>query len=151
NHKVIVKWATAYRKRTGRWPTSKSGPIPESPGDRWLTVDGALKSGCRGLRPGSSLARLLHEWGKKRNYQSLPPLSHKRILAWADAQFSRTGKWPTGTNGAVTDAPGERWDLIDYALRAGSRGLTGGSSLIQLLARKRGVRNPLDLPPLSVE
>ena len=41
--------------------------------------------------------------------------------------------------------------MIDQSLRVGSRHLPCGSSLIQLLARKRGVRNPADLPSLSVE
>jgi hypothetical protein len=93
----------------------------------------------------------LDEYGKKPNRSALPPLSHKKILAWADAHFVRTGKWPNTNSGPVADAPGERWEMIDQSLRVGSRHLPGGSSLIPLLARKRGVRNPLDLPPLSVE
>ena len=42
-------------------------------------------------------------------------------------------------------------NAVDDALRQGHRGLSGGSSLLLLLAKKRGVRNPLDLPPLSKE
>src|SRR5262245_35930304 len=38
----------------------------------------------------------------------------------------------------------------DAALRLGLRGLPGGSSLARLLAARRGVRNHLDLPPLTV-
>jgi hypothetical protein len=41
--------------------------------------------------------------------------------------------------------------LIDNALRQGLRHLPGGSSLIRLLVRKRGVRNPAGLLDLSVE
>ena len=41
--------------------------------------------------------------------------------------------------------------MIDQSLRVGSRHLPGGSSLIQVLGRKRGVRNPTDLPSLSVD
>jgi hypothetical protein len=95
------------------------------------------------------LARLLHACGAKRNHLALSPLSHKKILAWADAHHERTGGWPTVSSGAVAGAAGERWDLIDNALRLGSRGLAGGSSLLRLLVRKRGVRDPLALPPLS--
>jgi hypothetical protein len=149
--KTIMKWATGFHQETGSWPTMLSGPIPEAPGDSWQTVDAALKHGRRGLRGGSSLARLLDEYGKKRNHLALPRLSYKKILSWADAHFRRTGDWPNGEGGAVVDAPSERWESIDNALRAGSRGLPGGSSLIRLLARKRGVRNPLELPPLSRE
>ena len=52
-------------------------------------------------------------------------------------------------SGPVYGVAGERWDLIDNALRLGQRGLAGNSSLARLLARKRGLRNPMDLPPLD--
>jgi hypothetical protein len=125
--------------------------IPESPGDTWRGIESALRNGRRGLHGGSSLARLLDEYGKKPNRSAQPPLSYKKILAWADADFSRTGRWPNSNSGPVVDAPNERWDLIDNALQRGLRGLAANSSLLRLLARKRGVRNPLDLPPLSSE
>lgn len=103
-------------------------------------MDAALVQGGRGLRPGSSPARLLAEQGKKRNHCALPPLSRMKILAWADAHFEAKRKYPNVNSGEVTSAPGERWDLIDNALRQGLRGLPGGSSLLQLLVKKRGVR-----------
>jgi hypothetical protein len=78
-------------------------------------------------------------------------LTKKKILAWADAHHERTGKWPNVNSGAVMDAPGEKWDLIDNALRQGHRGQPGGSSLLLLLVKKRGVRNPLNLPRLTEE
>jgi len=114
-------------------------------------MDAALRQGLRGLREGSSLARLLADHEKKRNLKALPPLSRKKILAWADAHFRRTGKWPNVNSGPIADAPREKWNAVDDALRQGHRGLSGGSSLLLLLAKKRGVRNPLDLPPLSKE
>ena len=46
---------------------------------------------------------------------------------------------------------GENWGSVDHALKAGSRGLSGSSTLAQLLARRRGKRNLRNLPPLSVE
>ena len=126
-----------------------SGPIQDAPGETWAAIDEALRSGLRGLRGGSSLARLLAQHRKRRHLHEQPPLSQKKILAWCDAHFRRTGKWPNVNSGPVEDAPGERWDLIDNALRVGHRGLPGGSSLRQLLAKKRGVRNPSRLPPLT--
>jgi hypothetical protein len=105
-------------------------------------IDEALLHGWRGLRGGSSLARLLDQYGKKRNRAALPRLSYKKILSWADAHFQRYGSWPNTTSGAVEDAPDERWDLIDDALRAGCRGFPGGSTLLRLLARERGHGTP---------
>jgi hypothetical protein len=151
SRKAILAWATAHHRRTGKWPTADSGPIEEAPGETWAGMQAALTQGSRGLRAGSSLARLLAAHGKKRNHLDLPPLSRKKILGWADAHFHATGEWPNVRSGAVADAPEERWDLIDNALRQGHRKLTGGSSLLLLLVAKRGVRNPRASPPLTEE
>lgn len=56
----IRAWAEAYRQPTGRWPTRRSGAIPEAPGETWSAVNAALMGGGRGLRGGSSLSRLLN-------------------------------------------------------------------------------------------
>jgi hypothetical protein len=150
--KQILAWADAHHRRTGKWPTQLSGSIPESPADTWMAVDMALRAGNRGLRRGSSLARLLAARRGRRNHVDLPPLSKKKILAWAHQHHARTRRWPTRHSGPVVDAPGERWDLINNALYAGYRGLAGGSSLVRLLMQKRGVRNdPLPLGPLTEE
>src|SRR5262249_43887591 len=48
------------------------------------------------------------------------------------------------------DAGGETWAAVQTALKVGRRGLPGGSSLARFLATRRGVRNPKQLPPLTV-
>ena len=78
-------------------------------------------------------------------------LTIQRILAWADAHHGRTGKWPSQQTGPIDASPGETWIAVDTALRKGNRGLIGGSSLARLLAKKRGVRNRLAMPPLTIE
>ena len=55
----ILRWADMHLKHTGTWPTAKSGPILGPPGETWKAIDHALRLGMRGLRPGSSLPRLL--------------------------------------------------------------------------------------------
>ncbi|MGO8753159.1 MAG: hypothetical protein ACLQNE_45025 [Thermoguttaceae bacterium] len=151
SHKRIVAWAIAHYERTGKWPTGNFGPIPECPGETWSAVQAALQHGGRGLRGGSSIARLLASHGVKRNHHALPRLTYRKILAWADAHLARTGQWPNITSGPVEEAPDEKWRSIDGAMRQGIRGLPGGCSLIQLLVRKRGARNPRNLPPLTLE
>jgi hypothetical protein len=69
-----------------------------------------------------------------------PPLTLEQILSWADAHFARTGAWPTVGTGPVSEAPGQSWRSLDYALRYGRRGLPGGDSLPRLLDRCRGAR-----------
>jgi hypothetical protein len=58
---VILAWADAHRARTGRWPSLRSGLIPEGAGDTWRGLNCALRRGGRGLPGGSSLARMLKE------------------------------------------------------------------------------------------
>jgi hypothetical protein len=134
----ILAWADAFFRRHGKWPSRKSGVILEAPEESWNAVDAALRYGFRGLCGGSSLAKLLAECRYKRNHKALQPLSYKKILAWADSHFERTGKWPTEKSGPVQEQPTETWQAIASALRCGGRGLPGGSSLTLLLARKRG-------------
>jgi hypothetical protein len=142
SRKEILAWGKAHHRRTGNWPTRDSGPIAEMPGETWAAVDAALQKGNRGLRGGSSLAKL---------FKPVPLLSVADVLAWADAYRQRTGKWPNVNSGPVVEAPRERWDLIDNALRQGNRGLPKGSSLLWLLVEERNVRDPLNLPHLSAE
>jgi hypothetical protein len=52
--------------------------------------------------------------------------------------------------GADPGGPGETWQAVDDALTQGHRGLPGGSSIAQLLARRRGVRHPVNPPRLTV-
>src|SRR5258708_4353280 len=95
----ILEWADAHHKRTGQWPKSKSGSIPETIDTTWQGVSLALSVGCRGLRGGSSLAQLLAEHRGVRNIAALPPLEVERILDWADAFHGRTGQWPRSDSG----------------------------------------------------
>jgi hypothetical protein len=145
----ILRWADAHHCRTGQWPRYKSGAIAGTKGETWNAVDGALRGGSRGCPAGSSLARFLAEHRNVRNNKGRPPLRALQILGWADAYFRREGRWPKYTSGPIAEARFETWGAVDSALMAGIRGLPGGSSLAQLLAAHRGVRNKSRLPPLS--
>jgi len=147
----ILAWADERYERTGCWPSCDRVTVAgAAPGETWEKVDNALSRGSRGLPGGSSLPRLLAEHRGVRNKADLPPLTAKRILAWADAHNSRTGGWPNPGSGPIPEAPGETWNAVESALKAGIRGLAGGSSLIQLLVKRRGIRNPTHPPPLSI-
>src|SRR5262245_18247340 len=145
----ILAWCDAFHARTGRWPSQRSGVIPDALGETWARVDDALQQGLRGLQGGSSLARLLQAWRGVRNIGQLPPLKVKQITAWARAHRQRTGAWPHAHSGHVVGRNGENWGSIDNLLREGGRGFPGGSSLSSFLARHCGHRNPRDLPLLS--
>jgi hypothetical protein len=147
----ILKWADTYYARTEKWPFSESGTLDDAPGETWLNIDNSLRMGHRGLPGGASLAQLLADNREVNNRKTLPRFTIEQILVSADIYYARAGKWPGRDSGEVEEAPGETWSKIEAALRQGSRGLAGGSSLAQLLAEHRGVRNLSDLPPLTEE
>ncbi len=135
----ILEWADTHKARQGDWPTMTSGAIPGTD-VTWACVNGWLRHGHRGLLGGSSLSRCLYQHRDVKPGRTPPPLSQQQVLAWADAHFAAQGKWPTVQSGPVSGTR-ETWLGIDSALRSGGRGLHGGTSLAQLLARRRGVRN----------
>lgn len=147
---LILLWADDHHSRTGQWPTTHCGTVYTSPGETWNAIDSALRAGTRGYPGRSSLARLLAKLRGVPNRMDLSPLTTSVILDWADLQYNRTGKWPNKTSGPIEDAPGENWLAVDGALARGSRGLSGGSSLAQLLSAHRGVRSQRDAPPFRI-
>jgi len=54
----VLSWANEHFNRTGRWPNRDSGAVDDIPGEKWMSVENALRLGLRGLPGGSSLARL---------------------------------------------------------------------------------------------
>jgi hypothetical protein len=68
--------------------------VAEAPGETWLAVDAALARGLRGLRGGSSMARLLSRRRGRPNPAARPVLSVGQILAWAEAYRTLFGRWP---------------------------------------------------------
>jgi hypothetical protein len=147
----ILAWADAHYKRTGTWPRSELVPVAEAPGETWRNLDAALRSGCRDLPGGLSLARLLANQRGVRSRKNLPPLTVEQITAWVKAFHELTGKWPRTNSGPIDDAPGETWKAVDMALLQGGRKLPGGSSLPKFLEQHFGVRNPKNLPDLTEE
>lgn len=123
---LVRQWADAHRRRTGAWPSKRSGAIPESPGDTWRAIDDALRGGWRGLAGGSSLAKLL---GKPHP----EPLTDARVWELVLEHQRMTGQFPTARSGQVVGLVDTTWVAIDLALRQGLRGLPGGSSLFQLI------------------
>ena len=139
--KEVLRWADRFFKANGHWPTRQDGPIAGAPGETWAAVDAALHNSCRGFRGGTSLARLLERKRGARNRKHLPKLTERQILRWARRHRRQTGKWPTENSGPVPGTHGEVWGNVSAALREGIRGLAGGDTLAQLLARRLGVRN----------
>ena len=148
---TILAWADAYDHRHGRWPSRQSGAISESDGDTWGGIDIALRRGFRGLPPGSSLSKLLQKRRAKTNPALRPTLTEDWILTMARGYYFMYGAYPNRTSGAASARFDLTWGAIDAALRNGTGGLPGGSSLSRLLKEQCGVRNVRDLPPYTIE
>ena len=126
---IILGWADAHFQRTGEWPIRRSGKIIGAIGETWGNVHANLCRGGRGLQGGITLAQLLERERSAFNKKHQPKLTHKRILAWADAHFERTGDWPVQTSGSIPESPKTTWAAVNAALTAGTRGLPGGDTL----------------------
>jgi hypothetical protein len=83
----ILRWADEFYRRRGRWPHRDDGPIEGALDLTWRRIDSALKLGNRGLRPRSSLAKLLLTHRRRRHKGFPPSLTEAQILAWADVRF----------------------------------------------------------------
>jgi hypothetical protein len=149
----VLAWADDHHAATGRWPSSRSGPVQGVPyAVTWNAVDSALRGGYRGLPGDSSLARLLAEHRLVPGPVAKEPLRIHQILAWADVHHAATGKWPNEGSGPVRAAPfSVTWSAVDVALKTGLRGLPGGTTLSRLLARHRQVRRGAPIVVVTVE
>jgi hypothetical protein len=84
---LILQWADEYHRATGQWPQARSGAVRDRPGEKWITIDGALRDGLRGLKGGLSLARLLAKHrgvGERRGRPPKGPRS-ERVMRKPDA------------------------------------------------------------------
>ncbi len=79
-----------------------------------------------------------------------PELTIPQILTWVDAFHARYRRYPRQTDGRVRGFDADlTWSAVSQALKKGSRGLPGGTTLAELLRVMRGVRNPKNLPRLT--
>ncbi len=145
----ILQWADAFFAEHGEWPMCSSGPVAGT-NTTWSAINDRLRGGLRGLPGGGSLAKFLQKHRGVRVGRTPPALSEDQVLAWADAYFAAHRKWPVRASGPIAGTR-ENWSAIASAMHKGGRGFRRGSSLSQLLAQRRGVRNAASLPPLNEE
>jgi hypothetical protein len=132
---TVLRWADQYFARHQRWPTVKSGAIPGARGETWAKVSTALACGLRGLRGGSSLAKLLLDRRGVRYDAHRPPLHRTTIRRWAARFKKKHGKFPSRYSGPIPESDGDSWSNVELALYKGHRGLPGGMSLATLLKK----------------
>jgi len=136
----ILDWADRHHDRTGRWPTSRSGPIIDRPDRTWESVQTALVKGTCGLPGGSTLHRLLARRRKARDARmTVPDLTLKKVLDWVDSHWARTNQWPRRDDGPVAECPWISWSTIHHRLMAGEWDVAPGTTLAMWLRDVRGV------------
>jgi superfamily II DNA or RNA helicase len=145
----ILRWADDYRLANGVWPTRHSGLIPNTE-ETWGRIDNALKEGLRSLPGEQSLASILVKHRNARTRLSLPRLSVKRILEWADSHRQHHGEWPTQNSGRI-EGTGENWATVSAAATNGLRGMRTKKSLAQILQKYRSRKNQSHRPRLSYD
>jgi hypothetical protein len=64
-------------------------------------------------------------------------LNADQIMTWGNAYRRRRGVFPNRSEGPITGTNGLKWSTVDSALKRGSRGLPGGSSLAMLFGDRR--------------
>jgi hypothetical protein len=131
----IVERASDFRNKHGYYPIVRSGLVEGGyPGDTWFGYDRALLDGNRGLPGGDSLKKLLNRMLGAPNHMARPALTEEFIVRAANRYLMANGKRPSCLSGEVVDGhPGDTWKAYDEALKNGSRGLAGGTSLSKLL------------------
>lgn len=79
---------------------------------------------------GQDVARVVDRIGAEK-----PDLTEEMIVEAAKRYHARTGEWPSRWHGDATEGFGFAitWSVVDGSLRNGFNGLSGGSSLSQLL------------------
>ena len=131
---MIIVASQKCLDRTGKLPGQYAGDATADFGfpETWVSVNGALIKGRRGMSGGSSLSKLLIKYDLK---PEKPDLSEATIIAAAKKCLDCTGKLPSQHSGDASGHFGfpETWVSVDKALRKGSRGLPGGSALPKLL------------------
>ena len=147
----ILAWADAHHKRTGCWPTSRSGSIQGTMDENWRAVTTCLYFGYRGLTRRSSLRKLLLKQRGKSAKLRRPALTIQQILAWADAHHERTGKWPTNRSDRIQGTKDETWHGVAACLYAGNRGLPRRVSLNKLFVKYRGKSVQSQRPVLRIQ
>lgn len=149
---ILLADADAFREIHGAWPTTRDPrPVPKKAWESWVRYDRDLRMGLRGLPAGGSLPRLLAKHRGYRNIHGRSELTEEIILTDADAFHEIHGGWPTTKDTrAVPGKPHETWDGYNAALSSGSRGLSSGSSIARLLAKRRGAKNIQAMPNLNL-
>jgi hypothetical protein len=150
---TILTWADRHRAATGRWPSSKSGPVAGELDENWASIAGALIAGFRGLPGGTTLKLLLVEHRGPKTAKRYKDLTVEQILTWADAHRRATGRWPGASSGPIDGAWRLSWSSVARFLKYGGRGLPGGTTLQHLVKKHRSQSRPWPQvrPRLSID
>lgn len=149
---LILQWADAHAKRYGRWPFCRSREPVAAPSRwnlTWQRIDNALRSANYGLPRRTTLSRLL-EQRKPFSFYLVRP-TEAELFKMIRRHYRLTGQWPHKHSGRLASDPDKNWQSIDAMLVRDSRREGMRITLADIVAKARGIPNPRNLAPLSVE
>jgi hypothetical protein len=145
---MIVEAARNRQVRGLPLPTNASGDASldfgkaEGTWGTWGGIEGSLIHGRRGLQGGTTLHALLVKHGLRQSLDTSkrkwgPPLTEEIIVAAIRCRIGANRGLPSSRSGDATEDFGhsETWACVAAAMRKGARGLQGGDTLRDLLAR----------------
>jgi hypothetical protein len=148
---IVITWMRAFKEEHGVLPgPHEKRSVPGQPHEKWSNLDTLLLQGRRGLSPGNSLTRLAVSHFGSRNVNRPPRLTETMIVKAIRTFHEAHGRYPNkDEKEPVPGHPGEKWSHIEAALRAGGRGLPGGSSLAKVREEKFDGINRKNQTPLT--
>ncbi len=133
-NKQILQLADKFKEKEGRYPKRDSGTI-EGTSETWSAINQALIKGNRGLKAGSSLAKLLEKERKVTNKSNLRQFNENEIWRWIEEFAEENNKWPTVNSGLLNGHNDITWKKISGWLHRGLRGLSKAGSLDSFLRK----------------
>lgn len=136
---TLIRWIKEYKKNhSNKYPTCKNKNYIKGTDEKWVNIDSALRIGLRGFPGCSSLTKFIEDnFADYRNQKNLPHIGEKKLKEWCDRWYKEHDKYPQCTSGEIWDT-GETWSGIRHALKYGTRGFPGRSSLAQFIQENFG-------------
>ena len=127
----IVEWMVIFYNKYKKYPSGEEDIcIPEMGNNTWKCINSALKKGTRGLKGGLSLDILKEKsFGIRSKHNKR--LSDEILINIMKEFENIYGRLPTRKDKHVPGYLDDKWIAIESALMKGSRGFSGGSSIIR--------------------
>lgn len=128
----ILQWVKNYKILNGKFPTTLSGNIQESPSETWNNINQCFYKGIRGLNKSyGSLKKFLEI-----NAEKPGDLTYKLIYNWINEYYINNGKFPSRRSGSIYN---DTWSRVDKCFKEKTSGLINYNSLSNFIVENFNV------------